>query len=54
MVYVSSAGILQFFRSYQNLSKCTFIACNVEIFGNSPTDRLSHILADFESGFDSF
>lgn len=51
MLYVYSADILQFFM---NLSKYPFIACNVEIFGNSPADKLSPVLADFGLVFYSF
>lgn len=40
--------------SYRNLSEYPCIACNVEIFGNSPADTLSPILADFGLLFHSF
>lgn len=54
MLYVYLAGILQFFRSYWNLSKYPSIACNVDVFGNSPADTLSPLLVDFGLVFHSF
>jgi len=57
MVYVYSADILQFFRNLsknRNLSKYPFRASNVEIFGNSPADKLSPVLANFGLVFYSF